>query len=474
VRLSAFNLYIDDYPRPGDTLIHNTFSGAYVVLEDEIVAALRRADRGEAPSEATLETVRDLELLDPDVGVCVESRKSEAAEFRGWFERRRSGTDMSVIVGVNLACNFDCPYCCQAEVMSGKVMTPELCDATARWIAGRATEIGAARVSLTFVGGEPLLHPGRIKRIAGAVRQALPEDVDVGFTLITNGYFLDEAMLEDLLPHGLAGAQITLDGDERTHHLTRVSKKGENTFQRIFDNMLAASRHIRINVNGNYQDNTVHGFGPLIEKLAAAGLPEGSKVRFSPALEALSSESGVGSGSCTFSGSDMRYQTGFHDAAVAAGYDFGELHAVGPCAFHERHAFSIDPDGTILKCPGFMGHGADWGIGHVESGLGPRYQQLVDINPQRECGSCVHLPNCGGGCVAAQWLELGRPEGVNCEHEYFESVKRDGVIRSYLLASEDSREAAVARFPGTTPLPREPALANGRGIRPSSLSVLAS
>lgn len=457
MRLSGFNIYVEGFPEAGEALVHNTFTGAYVVIDAPSLAALRKADRGEPLTAAEQAVAADPDFFDPDVGLCVESREAEELEFRRWFEARRSGTGrLDVMVGINLACNFDCPYCSQAQVMDGKVMDLETCDATAAWIAGRARDIGAEVIALTFVGGEPLLHPARIERIVAAVKAEV--EAAVGFSLITNGYFLDRQMVDRLVAQGLKSAQITFDGDERTHHLTRVSKKGENTFRRIFDNTIYASRHLRVSINGNYQENTIHGFAPLVDQLAAAGLAPESRIRFGPALEGLSSDSGVGSGSCTFSGSDTRYQIAFHDHIVRAGFDTVELHAVGPCSFHERHSYTIDVDGTILSCPGFLGR-RDWGIGHVGAGLSERYEQLLEVNAQRACTGCEHRPNCGGGCVAAEWLAIGRAEGVNCEKDFFDSVIEGSVVREYARATG-------GELPEPAELPREP------GVRPAALRVL--
>ena len=33
MRLSGFNLYVDDFPAAGSTLIHNTLSGAFTVID---------------------------------------------------------------------------------------------------------------------------------------------------------------------------------------------------------------------------------------------------------------------------------------------------------------------------------------------------------------------------------------------------------------------------------------------------------
>jgi uncharacterized protein len=471
MRLSAFNLYVENYPEADDTLIHNTFTGAYVVLPTTEVEILRRAERDEALTDAERAIASDPDLRDPDVGIVVDSRQREEQEFRSWFEARRARRKLDAILSINLACNFDCPYCCQAEVMSGKVISKEHADATAAWLAAHAREHDLDEVSLVFCGGEPLLHPERIKRIASQVREALADtDIEVSLALITNGYFLTEEMVSELLPLGLKSAQVTIDGDETTHSLTRVSKKGEDTFARIFDNVKRASRRIRVAINGNYQDDTVHGFAPLVRKLAEAKLSPETSLLFSPALTVLAAPEGSASGACTRSGSNTSVEVALRDEIWRHGFQASLPHQIGPCEFFDHHAFAVDPEGIIFKCPGFLGY-PEWGIGHVTTGLTGRYQQMVNQNPQRLCGSCAHKPNCAGACVAAQWTELGRPEGVNCEKDFLDRVKDESVVRGYLLASSETREEAVAAFPEpSAPLPLQPMQ---RGHRPDALRVVA-
>lgn len=468
MRLSVFNHYVEGFPESDDTLIYNTFSGAYVVLPSCAVDALRRMDRGEALSDAERQLVDDPDLQDPDVGVVVTSLEAEEAEFQEWFARRRAmHSQLDVVVGINLACNFKCTYCLQDGVLDGTVMKPDTADATADWLVQHAVDNELDAVNLAFVGGEPLLHPQRIKRIAERVKAGIGER-ELTFSLITNGYFLTRAMVMELIPYGLRKAQVTLDGDATTHARTRVCKTGEDTFSRIMDNVVAASRLIRISINGNYQSDTVHGFGPLIRQLAEV-MPRGTEVSFSPALETIAAPEGSGSGSCSWSGSDTRYQVAMYDEAVRNGLYSPPLNVIGPCEFHDVHAFAIDPRGVIYKCPGFLGF-EDWAIGRVTSGLTGRYEEMLALTPKAHtCGGCSHRPNCGGGCVAAEWLRTGDTSRVNCEHDYFERVKQHAVTRGYHLELEQDPAVAVDAFP-TAPLKlpekeSQPELARGMRLR---------
>jgi uncharacterized protein len=472
MRLSRFNLYVEDYPEAGSTLVHNTLSGAFSVLDDETLAALRKLDAGEELDARERELALDPDLSDTDVAVVVESIEAEEAEFQAWFERkRRRTTKLDVLVSVNLACNFECPYCLQNGILDGTVMKQAVADRTADWIADRALEVGVEAVHIAFCGGEPLLHPERIKRIASRIRDRIgPHGLAFSFALITNGYFLSEEMVSDLLPYGLKAAQITMDGDESTHKLTRVSKKGEDTFARIFEHTIAASRRIRITVNGNYTPETQHGFIPLLEKLQRSNLPGGSTVSFTPALEILTSGDWAGGGMCTWSSSETALHVSMQDEVMRRGYETKALGAVGPCEFHDHHSFAIDPDGTIYKCPGFLGK-TSWGIGHVDRGLDSElYQKMIRATPQASCDGCAHRPNCGGGCVANEWLKVGVAEGVNCEKPFFERVKEEAVVRHFLLATSETVEEAVAAFPP----PRRDQTGHSRAKRSSALRVMVA
>src|SRR6476620_7922206 len=89
VRLSTFNLYVSDFPEPGTTLVHNTFSGGFAELSAPTLAALRKADAGH-PLDPSERDLIDPDLSDSNVGIVVEDRPSEEKAYRVWYEGRRS------------------------------------------------------------------------------------------------------------------------------------------------------------------------------------------------------------------------------------------------------------------------------------------------------------------------------------------------------------------------------------------------
>jgi uncharacterized protein len=447
VRLSAFNVYVPEFPEAGSTLIYNTFSGGLVSLDAPTLAVLKKADAGGDLDAAESDLV-DPEYFDDSVGIVVESRAAEERAYRAHHESWRQGTRLDVILSTTLACNLDCTYCCQADVLNGKTMSAETGARSAEWVASRAVEIGASEVKVAFIGGEPLLHPHRIRQIVDLVRERLSgTGVAFRFDLITNGVFLTPELVDEWVPLGLRMAKVTLDGDEHTHKLTRRSKKkGDDSFATIFANVVYASQHIDLYLNGNYTSENLTGFVPLLEKLRAAGFKKGSRIHFSPALQALGAPPETGLGGCNFAASMPEYLIPLADEIRRAGYEPNDDSEIGPCAFHRRNSVSIDPEGYLYKCPGFLGK-PEWNVGRVESGLNARYELQASANPQRACGSCAHRPDCAGGCVAAEWINVGRMEGVNCEIQFFDTYKGEYAKRKYLLATSDSVEEAMSRLP---------------------------
>ena len=443
MRLSAFNRYVPGYPAAGQTLIHNGFSGGFVVVDAATRAALDRMDTGD-PLDEQQRGLIDPGYLDEDVGVVVASREAEEQAFRGWYQGWRSARErLSVLISTTFACNLRCSYCFQ-PAGPPPTLSAELGAATAAWIAHRAAAIGASSIRLQLTGGEPLLHPERVEQIVAGVR-ALAPACEVTFGLITNGVLLDRRLVQSWVGLGLTGIQVTLDGDQRTHSLTRRGPGGADTFARSFAGAVGVSDLVQVSVRGNYRPDTAHGFPPLVEQLRRAGLPAGSRVQFLPALAGMGAPP-ESAQACTWEGSSPEIRIALADVVLRAGFDPGPLGSLGPCGLHQHHSLAIDPRGHIYKCAGFLGH-PEWAVGDVATGLSPRYDEMCAIDPLAACGDCAHRPACGGGCLASAWLATGRPAGVSCEAGYFDRHGDDICTRDYAVAAAEGGDELLALLP---------------------------
>jgi len=448
MRLSRFNVYLANYPEPGDTLIYNHLSGGMVPVTADGMALLRRIDAGESITEAELAEVAELE--DPDYGVLVPNIAEDERRFAARMDQlRKNKRHLSVTISTSLACNFGCTYCCQGQVMDGQTMNFETVHLVGKWIVERMKSEGAESVNLCILGGEPLLHPHIVESITRQVgKKAREVGVEFTWDIVTNGYFLDRAMAQRLRDLGCRIAKVTLDGDETTHDKTRPLKHGKSSFQTIWNNLREAAKVIPIFLNGNYTEGTLAGFPRLIEKLKESGFTrdEVPIVALKPALDGLAApvEGSVCRGA-RHSDNDAALMMQLADQIEEAGFSSAiDGLSLGPCGYHNANHFGIDPGGYVYKCSGFFGM-PTWAIGHVgkpEEPFGALYQQAISPRALMECGSCANRPSCAGGCIASALIN-GFGE-VQCDKPYFQTVGVEAIKRKWRRDQQAVEEPAAA------------------------------
>ena len=134
-------------------------------------------------------------------------------------------------VVVTRRCNLACGYCNEYDNFSPPVPLPDL--------LARIDRLATLKTaSITFTGGEPLLHPELDKAIAAARRHGMI------VTMITNGFRLSRSWIDRLNAAGLQGMQISIDNLEPDE----ISMKSLASVERKLA-LLAAHARFKVNVN---------------------------------------------------------------------------------------------------------------------------------------------------------------------------------------------------------------------------------
>ncbi|HVJ55681.1 MAG TPA: radical SAM protein [Aliidongia sp.] len=134
-------------------------------------------------------------------------------------------------VVVTRRCNLACGYCNEYDDFSPPV---PLKDLLAR--IDHLASLGTA--SITFTGGEPLLHPELDQAIRAARRHGMI------VTMITNGFRLTQSWIDRLNAAGLQGMQISIDNLKPDE----ISMKSLHSVERKLG-LLAKSAKFKVNVN---------------------------------------------------------------------------------------------------------------------------------------------------------------------------------------------------------------------------------
>lgn len=116
----------------------------------------------------------------------------------------------------------------------------------------------AKELSLHWYGGEPLLRFDLMKKIYEGITKETSLKL-VSNSIITNGYLINNAILDFFKSTNMNKIQITLDGEKVTHDKKRHLKDNlEGTFDKIISNIKLLSKqlpkshiYVRVNIDKN-------------------------------------------------------------------------------------------------------------------------------------------------------------------------------------------------------------------------------
>ena len=393
---SIFNVRVA-LPESNEVFLMNTFSDAQLLVSPDVAGLLDRIKDGRTFGAEEQETIETL----VENGFIVNDREEEQQALHKYFTAMREDTDqLRVTVLTTLQCNFACDYCFQGDhgdynKFAAK-MTMEQAEGVAQWIETRLDEVRPKKFVMAFFGGEPLLNLPVMYHLAERChtmceQRGIPQLVNV----ITNGLLLTRDVVERLVPYGLNGVKITLDGDRDTHDRMRPLRGRQGTFDRIIENVRQVADLIPITIGGNFDESSVDSYPHLLDFLKEQEFADKiAKINFKPIIKGATTPKGIiplavvsadgrplngtcmtsaGAGklpgvggsmcdSCHFVDEKMAY---LRDETRRRGFPTPDGVHMGPCEIHRNNAHTIGPDGSLYACPGFTGEPTA-SIGHVD------------------------------------------------------------------------------------------------------------
>lgn len=423
MQLSRYLCIFPSKDQTGSQLIYSTRRGSLIRVSDSLLAALRSGRLDPARAEQLVQ-----------IGILVVDPAAELAEMRGMLsgaaDRNRK---FNITAVLNLDCNLACPYCYEDQFRRRQYMSP----ATARLLLEKQIlpQIFMGRdLHVDFYGGEPLLSLTLLKEIAASAAVAA-KDHGVAFTfdLFSNCTLLTRKVVEELLPLGLKGVRMTLDGPREIHDRQRPFVSGKGSFDTIIANLKAVHDLVSVQVVGNYAPDNWQEFPRLLDHLLAEGITPAmlDLVHFSPIMP----KSGNGanphhSGHC-LSGSEpwlLEAAPFLREETLKRGFPSRKM-AMTACVVDFDNDIVVNFDGAIYKCPAFMGY-PELSVGTLESGICD-YAESHALNrwQKEECLECPYLPICFGGCRFLALQRGGAVTDLDCRRDYFDAVLEEFVLQ---------------------------------------------
>ncbi len=462
MRASMFNLQVP-LPEVGEVFLMNSLTDAQLLVSPDVVSFLASLEhRSEPLTDTELVTAAALR----EQGFIVETSEADHEALDAYLAAIRDDREqLRVTVLTTLQCNFACEYCFQGDrgdaSRFAQTMSPEVASKVTGWIERQLESVRPERLVITFMGGEPLLNLSVLEQLAREGGEAARRrGIEFTFSVITNGLLLTPEIVERLLPLGLRGVKVTLDGDRETHDRARPLRGGQGTFDRILANVASVADAVPVSIGGNFDVATADRFPRLLDFLRAQPFADKLvRVAFKPIVNHRGAPEGAialatidtprascGSAAADRGTScDSYHVTDGHLARLRVetakrGFFTNDGVHMGPCEIYRRHAHTIGPDGALYVCPGFTGE-PEQAIGFVDrepaSTQRRSAERFTRLTPRKpECGTCPFIPVCGGGCSAAAHAELHDVHAPACHREAFEAA----LVSLARTAAEASRE----------------------------------
>lgn len=351
----------------------------------------------------------------------------------------------STYIALSTLCNFSCVYCYeQGQVNKYTKMSDKTLNATIEWYRNILVSRRYQQCNICLYGGEPLLFEDLLVQFVGKMREMTNRiNVTLSFTMISNGYLLNEKICDYLISQGLKEVQITLDGCKEAHDQRRVLKSGAGTFDTILSNICnIAYRNIKIVIRSSFDESNIDGIVDLLQLLKQFNLEKKIYLYFAPIHQTESQRTN----SCSFCSQHVyseykeiaNYYCELYEAANKLGFNIPSCYTNGPCMVIGADSCLIAPDGTLYKCVEMIGNDK-LKIGDVFSKqYNSRYYDFMVGSEFNKCikSGCKYAPTCAGGCSMEAYIKNNDFSSIMCHKEIFDildvklgKLKCGGAIR---------------------------------------------
>ncbi|MBU6997267.1 MAG: SPASM domain-containing protein [Theionarchaea archaeon] len=435
MKSSFYNLYV---PLESDHyVIYNTLRDAIVVVDSGTKTLLDNSDFQSLDDCCISELQR--------VGMIVKETVDEKAiaEYLIWKIKYGTGV-MNFYVLPTDACNLRCPYCYGgAGEISSLSMSEETVDKTVEFITKTVEKHCTSYLSLTLIGGEPLLNKRACYRIIEDLSEWVkPRNISFVPNLITNATLLTEEIVDDLLiGFDYSSVLLTLDGNRELHNKKRFYKKdGSGTYDKIMEvlQMLMDKSEVSKLARVHIAKDNINSLKELFEDLKSLGIPNTQKkaymeiVPVEPETPACRSYSEM----CLNDQELISVLSGLWKTLwdMEIEYSVRPQRCIVPCRLCEYSGYVINPKGDIFKCMKLTNEEEHKIFSvHNEGVFEPEYEfyDLLRRNPLNfdKCSNCVLLPLCGGGCPAQAYYKYGTYHQGDCNYP---PVLYNSMLKHYL------------------------------------------
>lgn len=331
--------------------------------------------------------------------------------LKSLFLTSNNSNSIGITIAPTLACNFNCPYCFEDHT-DKTIMNLEIQDKLINFIKEIINYTNKKRLHVTWFGGEPLLCIDIIKYISESIINFCNEKkIFYNASIITNGYLFNKENVEILNKYKVTFAQITLDGTEKNHNLTRHLTNGNGSYQQIIDNLNSVEFKGHISIRNNIYNRNKEDVPEIKKIINEINKTTKNNISYSPAPVVNFSKKQEKNEQMDI----LNIRDSIKVELQKNNNNFPKLRT-NYCLSSSLFSFCVDNKGNLYKCWDDIGI-KDRSYGNIESwNINNPFKTADNLNIltkylnspgilNEECYNCVWLPICAGGCSSKKFFQ---------------------------------------------------------------------
>lgn len=266
MKSSFYNFYVslDDQK----TLIYNTISGAYILV-DNVIEKHLKDNNFEAIKEKNTSILA--ELLNNGIALSDDSIDEYELVNNVRLQKRLSNKEYHLTINPTLNCNLACWYCYESHNPNSN-MSFDILDRIKKHLVFQKESTNFKILSLNLFGGEPFLRKEICKEILMYSKKfCIENDVKLKISITTNGTLVTQDIL-DVLKDTFVVFQVTIDGNKNKHNKVRCFKatNEEGSYERILQNLRLITNTLsnyKLSLRINFDGKTLNGLSDILSDI---------------------------------------------------------------------------------------------------------------------------------------------------------------------------------------------------------------
>ena len=254
MKTSKYNIFCDVYNK---IVGYNTLNDSIIVINKDIyhsfLKGLNNIDcfKKNCPKTFALLCNKGF-IVDDDVDETLTAKSI-------LFETNNNDSYFHIVINPTLNCNFNCWYCYENHIKNSKMSDFTISNIllfVKRIIEERPS---LKKIHIDWFGGEPLLQFNKVVQpiLSKANEYAEQKGIELSSSFTTNGYLLNDKVLDFCAINNVKAFQITLDGHKERHNQVRYIRIGEDSYDIIVRHIKSAlQKGINVTVRLNISSET--------------------------------------------------------------------------------------------------------------------------------------------------------------------------------------------------------------------------